>query len=100
MDVPFSLPQILIGVLWMFAVMGIFWYCAKAAVNITYVTLADGRRQERSLPISFRLLLPWSHNFLSMFAKPGFEKSRNKINSKIIASAAGTSRRRIHLQAE
>ena len=32
------------------------WYAAGVARQITYVTLADGRRQERRLPLLVRLL--------------------------------------------
>ena len=39
--------------------------------EITYVTLADGRRQERRLPLLFRLLLPLAPNLDPLFPPSG-----------------------------
>lgn len=41
---------------------GVTWYILHHATQITYVTLADGRQQVRSLPLLFRLLLPLAPN--------------------------------------
>ena len=46
---------------------GLAWYCGTVGQQITYVTLADGRRRERRLPFLFRLLLPLAPNLAFMF---------------------------------
>ena len=57
----------ILSALWALAIGGIAWYCGVMALQITYVTLADGRRQERQLPTLFRLLLPLAPNFFPLF---------------------------------
>lgn len=62
-----SIDIVTIAGLWGLAAAGIAAYCMKVAGQITYVTLSDGRRQERRLPFGYRLLLPftagmrWAH---------------------------------------
>ena len=58
--------------LWTLAAVLFAWYAASVASEVTYVTLADGRRQERSLPFVFKLLLPFVGNFDSLLARPAF----------------------------
>jgi hypothetical protein len=53
---------ILTSLLWALAAGGLAWYVGQAALEIRYVTLADGRLQERKLPLLFRLLLPLAPN--------------------------------------
>jgi len=65
------------------------WYCAQILRQVTYVTLADGRRQERRLPFSFRLLLPLAPNLAPLFRKPMFEKQNTAISKKIVAAGFG-----------
>lgn len=65
------------------------WYCAQVLSQVTYVTLADGRRQERRLPFMFRLLLPLVPNFGSLFRRPYFEKSNTTLSRKIVAAGFG-----------
>jgi len=77
---------ILFSFLWALAAAGVAWYCAVIAQQITYVTLADGRRQERSLPLVFRLLLPLAPNFMPLFEKPVFNTTRARIEKKITAA--------------
>ncbi|TFH14763.1 MAG: hypothetical protein E4H02_09245, partial [Lentisphaerales bacterium] len=57
----------LICVLWTVASAGIGWCLLQGAQRITYVTLADGQRAERRLPILIRLLLPLAPNLASLF---------------------------------
>jgi len=71
---------------WSIAFGGFGWYCAYAARQITYVTLADGRRKERSLPLIFRLLLPLAPNLTPIFAKTIFQKSNRKLTNQIISA--------------
>ena len=57
---------------WTLCVAGLAWYILGYATQITYVTLADGRRQERSLPLLFRLLLPLAPNLDPLLRKSAF----------------------------
>lgn len=68
------------------AVAGVAWYCLHVARQITYVTLADGRRQARSLPLLFRLLLPLAPNITPLFRQPGFARVRERTQRKIVAA--------------
>ncbi len=49
--------------MWAFAAAFLAAYLVSVAGEVTYVTLADGRRQERSIPFVFKLLLPLCPNF-------------------------------------
>lgn len=51
---------------WGVAAAALAWYAASVAGEVTYVTLADGRRQERSIPLIFKLLLPLAPNFFPL----------------------------------
>ena len=65
-----------LGLLWAVFAAGIAWHLAQTASAITYVTLADGRRQERRLPLIFRALLPLTPVLTPFFSKPRFQKAR------------------------
>jgi tight adherence protein C len=75
-----------IAVLWGLVVAGATWHCSTLAQQITYVTLADGRQQERKIPLVFRLLLPFVPNISPVFEKPIFAKPRIAIDRNIIAA--------------
>ena len=60
---------------WAFAAAGVAWCLATVAGEVTYVTLADGRKQERRLPLLFKMLLPFVPNLLSFVRKPIFKTS-------------------------
>lgn len=62
----------LMVVAWAVAVGAFAWYAASVAGEVTYVTLADGRRQERSLPLAFKLLLPFVGNLDRLVSRPVF----------------------------
>jgi tight adherence protein C len=62
---------------WAFCIGALTWYIFTHATKITYVTLADGRRQERNLPIIFRLLLPFVANLDWLVRRPFFRQSAN-----------------------
>ncbi|MBR4317683.1 MAG: hypothetical protein IKT85_02910, partial [Kiritimatiellae bacterium] len=62
---------------WAVAIGLLTWYVLSFATQITYVTLADGRQQERSLPLLFRLLLPLAPNLDPIVRKPTFLPSVN-----------------------
>ena len=62
------------------------WYAIGVAQQITYVTLADGRKQERSIPLIFRLLLPLTPNVKGLMLSPRFEKLRTKTDGMIVTA--------------
>ena len=66
---------------------GLFaWYAAGVANQITYVTLADGRRQERRLPMVFRLMLPLTPNLKSLAQSAGMERLRVQSDALLITA--------------
>lgn len=73
-------------VCWMLAASGIAWYSLNLTREITYVTLADGRKQARSLPIIFKLLLPFVGNFKPLLMSPRFTAARDAADRKIITA--------------
>ena len=62
------------------------WYAVCVARQITYVTLADGRRQERRLPLIFRLLLPLTPNLETMARSRGMEKIRGTADAMLVTA--------------
>ncbi len=72
-------------VLWAIAAGLFSWYALDAARQVTYVTLADGRRQERRLPLLFRMLLPLAPNFKKAFTGASFERVRDRIDQQLTA---------------
>jgi len=71
---------------WAFCAAGLVWYTLHAARQITYATLADGRRQLRPIPMCFRLLLPLAPNLEPFFARPAFAPARAKLGAKLTAA--------------
>ena len=68
------------------AAAGLSWYCGQAATQISYVTLADGRQQERTLPLMFRLLLPLAPNLRRLVNKTFFAREAEQLDRKLVAS--------------
>lgn len=62
------------------------WYIGRMSLQITYVTLADGRRQERRIPLMFRMLLPFAPSFRNVFSHPLLDKPKERYRRKILAS--------------
>lgn len=60
---------------WALCIGALTWYIFIHATQITYVTLADGRRQVRNLPLLFRLLLPFAPNLAPLVRHPFFKSS-------------------------
>ena len=71
---------------WTAAAVLLAFYAASIASEITYVTLADGRKAERKIPLVFRLLLPFVSNLSRLVGKPAFLKSRAAADKMIVAS--------------
>lgn len=59
----------------------------RTAWQVTYVTLADGRRQERSLPLLIRLMLPFV-SFVPAFITEHryFEEGRNRLGRRLVSA--------------
>lgn len=83
MSAPYNL---LICVLWAVASAGIGWCLLQGAQRITYVTLADGQRAERRLPMLIRLLLPLTPNFAWLFDRPMFDRNRRNVERKLASA--------------
>jgi len=67
--------------------IGLFaWYALAQATRMTYVTLADGRRQARALPLLFRLLLPFTPNLDRLLRRPSFAASCNAASWQLTAA--------------
>ena len=79
-----SWQMIVIDLLWALSLGGLAWYIGYMANQVTYVTLADGRRQERKLPLLFRLLLPLAPNVTPFFRTERFEKIRASLDRRIV----------------
>jgi tight adherence protein C len=81
-----ALTILTLSLLWaVFAACGA-WYCGQILRQVTYVTLADGRRQERRLPFSFRLLLPLVPNVAPFFRRPCFDKMNAQLTRKLVSA--------------
>jgi tight adherence protein C len=78
--------RLLIMTCWAFCAGGFAWYCVGIAREITYVTLADGRQQERKIPLIFRLLIPFIPNLAPIVARPEFKKSSDTADQKLTAA--------------
>ncbi len=70
---------------WGLVGVGIAWYAVSVAREVTYVTLADGRRQERSLPLSFKMLLPFAPNLERFVSRPSFRKEAEKAEAMLVS---------------
>lgn len=77
---------LIISFMFLFAAMTVAWQIIRTAQHVTYITLADGRRQERSLPLLIRLVLPFVGMVPSFITEhASLEESRHRINKKLVA---------------
>lgn len=81
-----ELLGILTALFWALAAFGIAWYVTSIAKEVTYVTLADGRQQERSIPLLYRVLLPFVGNFHTLVNNPMFEKQIAAADQMLVAA--------------
>ena len=81
-----TLMAIAITVAWTAAAALMAWHAATVLKEVTYVTLADGRRQERSLPATFRLLLPFTGNLDRLFELPFFAERAEKAGATLVSA--------------
>ncbi len=61
-------------------------YAASIAGEITYVTLADGRKTERKIPLVMRLLLPLVPNIAGFVNRKSFAKARAEADRMLVSS--------------
>lgn len=73
-------------IFWTLAAAGVAWYLTEVAKEVHYVTLADGRRTERAIPILYRALLPFVGNMDALVARPLFARQVEKA-APILVSA-------------
>ncbi|MDO5317997.1 MAG: type II secretion system F family protein [bacterium] len=78
--------QLAIILSWTVCVAGFALYAASVAREITYVTLADGRKTERKIPLLMRLLLPFVPNLVHFVGGKAFEKQRREADWMLVAS--------------
>lgn len=73
-------------VAWAVCLSAFAYYAATIAREITYVTLADGRRAERKIPLLMRLLLPLAPNFSRLVAGRAFAAQRKEVEWMLVAA--------------
>jgi len=78
--------QTVILVLWAICAFGFAYYAASIAREITYVTLPDGRKAERRIPLLMRLLLPLAPNVARVAGGRAFARSREEAAWMLVAS--------------
>ncbi len=77
---------ILYSLMVFFAVAVIAWQVVRTAQHVTYVTLADGRRQERQLPLIIRMCLPFAGSVPDFVTEHrSFDESRQRISRKLVS---------------
>jgi len=81
-----SISSIALTVFWSLCAAGIAWYAADVAKDVTYVTLADGRKQERSLPVVFKMLLPFVGNLDALVSRASFAGQIAKADETLVAA--------------
>ncbi len=81
-----AMADFLLGLLWAVFAAGLTWHIAETARAITYVTLADGRRQERRLPLLLGTLLPWTPYFTRWFTGPRFKAVRRHVGARLTSA--------------
>lgn len=86
MPITTALLSVLSMAAWGLCAAGIAWYSLNLTREITYVTLADGRRQARSLPFVFKLLLPFAGNLRPLVASPGFARARDEADRRLVTA--------------
>ena len=70
---------------WALCAAGLAAYAASVARQITYVTLADGRKTERRLPLIVRLLLPLAPNLRRFAGGRHFASARAQADQMIVS---------------
>ena len=71
---------------WALAASFLGWYLAGLASEVAYVTLADGTRKARSIPLAVKVILPFATNFRSLLSKERFAAKRAEYDGKLVAA--------------
>lgn len=77
----FSIASI---VAWGIAAALLIGYLASVASEVSYVTLADGRKAERAIPLIIKALLPFAPNFFKIARGNSFGPMREKYTSLLV----------------
>lgn len=80
-----SIVEIGMTACWALCAAGLAAYAASIARQITYVTLADGRKTERRLPLVVRLLLPLAPNLRRFAGGRHFASARAQADQMIVS---------------
>ena len=83
---PLQIYQILAMLSTALCVAALTWYVVSVTSQMTYVTLADGRKQERRLPLLFRVLLPLTGNFNAVTKSKALEKGVSRAHGDLISA--------------
>lgn len=75
-----------VSLLWALCALAAAWYMGIVIMKITYVTLADGRKQERRLPIMFKMVLPLAPNVTPFLRKAAFTRTREDASRKLVSA--------------
>lgn len=78
--------QVILVLCWAICAAGFTAYAISVAREITYVTLADGRKAERKLPFVFRLLLPFVSNFARFVRTPRAAAAAQEADRTLISA--------------
>lgn len=81
-----QLVAIGIGLFWALSIGLFAWSAMGIATRATYVTLADGRLQERRLPVLFRLFLPFAYRMSQVWRIPAWQVRQHQIQKKLVTS--------------
>ncbi|MBU0679445.1 MAG: type II secretion system F family protein [Verrucomicrobia bacterium] len=80
------IADVMLGASWALAFGGLAWYIGRTATEITYVTLADGRRRERRLPLLFRWLLPLVPNVLRFVEGERYSRTKERAGRQLLSA--------------
>jgi tight adherence protein C len=78
--------MILLSSLWAVSIGLIGWYVMELSRQITYVTLADGRRMERSIPLLFKLMIPLCPNLKPITHSAALRKTAEETEKKLVSA--------------
>ena len=78
--------ELLLGLLWGLGLAALVWAIGQSVAQMTYVTLADGRRQERRLPLLYRILLPLAPNLAPLTDRPALREWRATLSRRLTAA--------------
>lgn len=76
--------HLILAALWAVAMGGLTWYVSGLAMDITYITMADGRRQERRIPMLIRILLPMASGLSTLFKDSSFKRAVEAAYRKLV----------------